>query len=130
SPESFADDDYDDVSMGGDEAPAKGVYLLAGPPSPSPAPKNSQDLNPKSENFTPKLENLEPKLGISDPKLGISAPKSRNFGSKIGICLVVTLLVLSVLGGAAIVGVGVNKYQELRAELELLRSNLSGLWDS
>ncbi|XP_066064602.1 CD209 antigen-like protein E isoform X2 [Chamaea fasciata] len=136
SPDSF-EDDYDDVSMAGSERgpPAKGVYLLAGPPGSSPAPslKNSQDFEPKLQDLGPKLQdsdpksaNLDLKSGDLDPNWGVSRPGAWN---SVTVSLLV-LLGLSGLAWAALLGLGLAEQQELRAELELLRSNVSAIWDS
>ncbi|XP_066064603.1 collagen alpha-2(I) chain-like isoform X3 [Chamaea fasciata] len=112
SPDSF-EDDYDDVSMAGSERgpPAKGVYLLAGPPGSSPAPslKNSQDFEPKLQDLGPKLQdsdpksaNLDLKSGDLDPNWGVSRPGAWN---SVTVSLLV-LLGLSGLAWAALLGLG------------------------
>ncbi|XP_053824211.1 CD209 antigen-like [Vidua chalybeata] len=121
SPDSF-EDDYDDVSMAGSERgpPAKGVYLLAGPPQEDPAPKDPEGCEPK-------LGNSEPKLGNSERKFGNSKRKFGNSGLVATLALLVATLGLA-WGGLLAVAIG--KHQELQAELELLKSNFSAIWDS
>ncbi|XP_018860972.2 uncharacterized protein LOC107198825 isoform X2 [Parus major] len=116
SPDSF-EDDYDDVSVvGSDQAPpAKDVYLLAGPPGSSraPSPKDPEDFSPSSRHSDPKSRDLAPKSGNS------------------ALVAVLALLVaLSALAWGGLLAVAIGKHKEMSAELELLKSNLSGIWDS
>ncbi|XP_058717839.1 CD209 antigen-like protein E isoform X1 [Poecile atricapillus] len=116
SPDSF-EDDYDDVSVVGSDQgpPAKGVYLLAGPPGSSQAPslKDPEDFSPSSRDSDPKSRDLAPKSGNS------------------ALVAVLALLVaLSALAWGGLLAVAIGKHKEMSAELELLKSNLSGIWDS
>ncbi|NWV56410.1 CL17A protein, partial [Daphoenositta chrysoptera] len=114
SPDSF-EDDYDDVSVSGSDRagadpPSKGVYLLAGPPGSSRAPSlmDAEDAAPKSRDL---------------------APNSRGAA---GGCrtLVVIVVILGALAWGGLLAVVIGKQKEMLAELALLKSNLSGIWDS
>ncbi|XP_032939677.1 C-type lectin domain family 4 member G-like isoform X1 [Catharus ustulatus] len=133
SPDSF-EDDYDDVSMAGSEQgpPAKGVYLLAGPPGSSRAPslQDPENLELKSPNPDPKSQNPDPKSRNPDPKSRNPDPKSRHCRRCWNSVAVLALLVASsALLWGGLLAAALGKHTELRAELEQLRSNLSEIWD-
>ncbi|XP_066426594.1 C-type lectin domain family 17, member A-like isoform X2 [Molothrus aeneus] len=120
-----------------------GLYLLAGAPGSSPAPSlpdpdpKIADSHPKISDPDPKFRNPDPKFGIPDPKIGDPDPKFGDFAPKIGDFApnwrgraVLGALALLGLGWAGALGLGLRKYLELREELELLRANFSGIWDS
>ncbi|XP_068853968.1 CD209 antigen-like protein E [Aphelocoma coerulescens] len=127
SPDSF-EDDYDDISMPGSDRgrsepaagadpPSKGVYLLAGPPGSSQAPSlhDPHEAAPNSRD---------------------SASKSRDWAAMPGgrcralVATLALLLALSILAGGGLLVVAIRKQKELLAELELLKANFSGIWDS
>ncbi|XP_072776233.1 asialoglycoprotein receptor 1 [Taeniopygia guttata] len=126
SPDSF-EADYDDVSMAGSERgpPAKGVYLLAGPPQGDP-----EDSQRKFGNSEPESGNGDRKSGNGDRKSGNSDRKSGHRDRKCGQWAMAAAMALLGLAWGGLLAAAVGKHQALWAELELLKSNFSAVLDS
>nr|XP_041567644.1 uncharacterized protein LOC115491624 isoform X2 [Taeniopygia guttata] len=126
SPDSF-EADYDDVSMAGSERgpPAKGVYLLAGPPQEDP-----EDSQRKFGNSEPESGNSDRKSGNGDRKSGNSDRKSGQRDRKCGPWAMAAAMALLGLAWGGLLAAAVGKHQALWAELELLKSNFSAVLDS